>query len=77
MTREEALRIHTIGSSWLTFEEGRKGSIEVGKHADLAVLNGDYLTVPEERIPALESLLTIVGGRVVYAAGPFAQLRRN
>jgi predicted amidohydrolase YtcJ len=41
------------------------------------VLNGDYLTVPEERIPALESLLTIVGGRVVYAAGPFAQLRRN
>jgi predicted amidohydrolase YtcJ len=77
LTREEALRMHTMGSAWLTFEEGRKGSIEVGKYADLAVLNGDYLTLPEEQIRALESLLTVVGGRVVYAAGPFAQLGRN
>jgi hypothetical protein len=77
LTREEALRMHTMGSAWLTFEEGRKGSIEVGKYADLAVLNGDYLTVPEEQIRALESLLTLVGGRVVYAAGPFAQFGRK
>ena len=74
VSREEALRMYTIGSAWLTFDEARKGSIEVGKLADLAVLNADYLTVPEDQIPKIESLLTIVGGRVVYAAGPFAQL---
>jgi predicted amidohydrolase YtcJ len=72
LTREQALRMHTMGSAWLTFEEGRKGSIEAGKHADLVVLNGDYLTVPEGQIRDLESLLTMVGGRVVYAAEPFA-----
>ena len=73
VTRAEALRLYTMGSAWLTSEEGRKGSIEVGKFADLAVLNADYLTVPEEQIRSLESLLTIVGGRIVYAAGPFAR----
>jgi predicted amidohydrolase YtcJ len=72
MTREQALRAFTLGSAWFTGDEKRLGSIEIGKIADLAVLNGDYLTVPEERIPALESLLTLVGGRVVYAAHPFA-----
>jgi predicted amidohydrolase YtcJ len=72
LTREEALRVFTLGSAWFTAEEKRLGSIEIGKFADLAVLNGDYLTVPEERIPALQSLLTMVGGRVVYAASPFA-----
>jgi predicted amidohydrolase YtcJ len=77
LTREEALRMHTMGGAWLTFEEGRKGSIEIGKYADLAVLNEDYLTVPEERIRTLESLLTLVDGRMVYAAGPFAQFGRK
>ncbi len=71
LTRAEALRLYTIGSAWLTFEEGRKGSIEVEKYADLTVLNADYLTVPEEQIRTLQSLLTVVGGRVVYSAGPF------
>ena len=75
LTRVEALRAHTLGSAWLTGDERKKGSIETGKFADLAVLNGDYLSVPEERIPALESLLTMVGGRVVYAAGPFARFQ--
>jgi len=74
LTREQALRIYTMGSAWLTSDEGRKGSIEVGKLADLAVLDGDYLTIPEERIRSLQSVLTMVGGRVVYAARPFAQL---
>lgn len=77
VTREEALRIYTMGGAWLTFDEANKGSIEVGKFADLAVLNGDYLTVPQEQIPSLVSLLTVVGGRIVYAAGPFARARRK
>ena len=71
LTREEALRLYTLGSAWFTFDEGRKGSIEVGKLADLAVLNADYLTVPEDQIRSLESLLTLVGGRIVYFAPPF------
>jgi predicted amidohydrolase YtcJ len=71
LSRAEALRLYTLGAAWSTFEEGRRGSIEVGKHADLAVLNADYLTVPEEQIRSLHSLLTIVGGRIVYAAAPF------
>jgi predicted amidohydrolase YtcJ len=77
LTRAEALRLYTIGSAWLTFEEGRKGSIEVDKYADLTVLNADYLTVPEEQIRSLQSLLTVVGGRIVYATGPFAQAGRS
>jgi predicted amidohydrolase YtcJ len=76
LTRAEALRLHTMGSAWLTFGERRKGSIEAEKLADLVVLSADYLTVPEEQIRSLESLLTIVGGRIVYAAGPFAKLER-
>lgn len=73
VTRAEALRMYTTGSAWLTGDERRKGSIEVDKLADLAVLNADYLTVPEDQIRSLESLLTMVGGRIVYAARPFAQ----
>lgn len=75
--REEALRIYTMGGAWFTFEEDRKGSIEVGKFADLAVLSGDYLTVPEDQIRSLESVLTMVGGRTVYATGGFAQLPKK
>ena len=73
VTRVEALRMYTIGSASLTGDERRKGSIEVDKLADLAVLNGDYLTVPEDQIRSLESLLTMVGGHIVYAARPFAK----
>ena len=77
VTREEALRMYTMGSAWLAFDNQRKGSIEVGKLADLAVLNADYMTVPEDQIRNLESLLTMIGGRAVYAVGPFAQLDRQ
>jgi hypothetical protein len=76
LTREEALRVYTLGSAWVTAEEKMKGSIETGKLADLAVLNADYLTVPVDRIPDLESLLTMVGGRIVYGAGPFAKFAK-
>ena len=63
--------------SILTFAEKRKGSIEAGKLADLAVLSADYLkTVPEDQIRSIESLLPLVGGWVMYAAGPFSGLQR-
>ena len=65
--------MYTMGGAWFTFDDWRKGSIEVGKLADLAVLNADYLTVPEDQIPSLESLLTMMGGRIVYAASPFTR----
>jgi predicted amidohydrolase YtcJ len=68
--REQALRLYTQGSAWFSFDEARRGSIEAGKFADLAVLDRDYLTVPVAEIGNLESLLTMVAGRVVYGAGP-------
>lgn len=74
LTREEALRVYTMGSAWFSFDEGKLGSIEPGKLADLIVLSADYLTVPEDEIKNLESMLTIVGGKPVYAAGEYAAL---
>jgi hypothetical protein len=69
--REEALRLYTQGSSWFSSESGKKGAIAPGQLADLAVLSDDYFSVPEEGIKSIESLLTIVGGKVVYGAGEF------
>jgi hypothetical protein len=66
ITREEALRASTINNAWLTFEEHAKGSIEVGKLADLAVLSDDIMTCPEKRIEQMSVLMTMVGGRVVF-----------
>jgi predicted amidohydrolase YtcJ len=74
LDRSEALRRYTVGSAWFSGEEDKKGSIEVGKLADLAVLSADYFSVPEEDIKAIESVLTIVGGKVVYGAQEFARL---
>jgi predicted amidohydrolase YtcJ len=74
LERMEALRLYTVGSSWFSRDEGKKGSIAPGQLADLAVLSGDYFSIPEEEIKQLESVLTIVDGRVVYAAAPFAKL---
>jgi predicted amidohydrolase YtcJ len=71
LSREEALRLFTAGSAWFSQEETVKGRITSGQYADFAVLDADYLTVPEEQIKDIESLLTVVGGRVVYAAEPF------
>ena len=66
ITREEALRVYTINNARLTFEESLKGSIEPGKLADLVVLSGDYLTVPEAALQSLKALATMVGGKFVY-----------
>ena len=72
--RAAALRFYTLGSSWFSFDEKKRGSLEAGKLADLAVLSQDYMTVPVSDIHNTESLLTMVGGKVVYAAGPFKSL---
>ena len=70
--RDEALRMYTLGSAWMTFDEDQRGSLEVGKLADLAVLSDDYMTVADEDISEIVSLLTIVDGKIVYSATPFA-----
>jgi predicted amidohydrolase YtcJ len=74
--RLAALALYTRGSAWFSFDEDVRGSLEVGKLADLAVLSGDYLTLPTEQVGDLESLLTLLGGDVVYATGEFARLER-
>ncbi len=71
--RADALRFYTIGSAWFSFDESKRGSLEVGKLADLAVLSKDYMTVPVDEVHTIESLLTMVGGRVVYSSGEFAK----
>lgn len=73
-TRAEALRLYTVGSAWFSRDEDERGSLEPGKLADLAVLSKDYMTVPVEQVGSIESLLTMVGGKIVYAAGPYAKL---
>jgi len=65
-TREDALRMYTLGSAWLAHADDRRGSLELGKLADLVVLSKDYLTVPVEQIGEIESVMTWVGGKVVY-----------
>ena len=73
-SRRDALRLYTSGSAWFSFDDDVRGSLEVGKLADLAVLSKDYMTIPVDQMGGLESLLTMVAGRVVYAVGPYARL---
>jgi predicted amidohydrolase YtcJ len=70
-SRADALRLYTLGSAWFTRDEQKRGSLEVGKLADLAVLSKDYMTVPVDEIGGIESVLTLVGGQPVYSAGPY------
>lgn len=74
MSREEALRLYTQGSSWFSTEDGTKGGLFVGQLADFAVLTADYFNIPEEEIKHLQSVLTVVGGEVVYATADFNHL---
>jgi predicted amidohydrolase YtcJ len=74
LDRTEALRLYTVGSSWFSSEEGKKGSISPGQLADLSVLSADYFSIPEDEIKHIESVMTLVGGRVVFAAGEFERL---
>ncbi|MEM0922320.1 MAG: amidohydrolase [Pseudomonadota bacterium] len=72
VSREEALRIWTTGSAWFTGDAGVKGAIQPGQLADFAVLDRDYFAVTDAEIAKLSSDLTVLGGKVVYGAGPFA-----
>jgi predicted amidohydrolase YtcJ len=74
LDRTTALKLWTEGNTWFSSEEGKKGAIKVGQLADLAVLSADYMTVPEAQIKDLVSELTLLGGDVVYGAGPFSKL---
>jgi predicted amidohydrolase YtcJ len=76
-SRMAALRIFSAGSAWFTHDDVRRGSLTTGRLADLVVLNQDYFTVPTDEIGGIRSLLTMVGGRVVYAEGPFASLEEK
>ena len=71
LSREEALELWTTGSSWFSTEDGKKGAIVEGQLADLAVLSADYFAVEDEDIKRIESVLTVVDGKVVYAGGGF------
>lgn len=69
MTRAEALESYTRSAAYAAFEEDLKGSLEVGKLADITILSRDIMTVPEEEIRGTEVRYTIVGGEVVYENG--------
>ncbi len=74
LDRAEALRLYTQGSAWFSREDQRKGALTPGQFADLAVLSADYFSVEDEEIKAIESVLTIMDGDVVFAQGPFSEL---
>ncbi|MGH7133362.1 MAG: amidohydrolase, partial [Phycisphaerales bacterium] len=74
LTREEALRLYTVGSAWFSGEETVKGRIAPGQLADFAILSADYMSVPEEQIKDIQAVLTVLGGQVVYSTRPFDAL---
>jgi predicted amidohydrolase YtcJ len=73
-TRRQALEMYTRNSAYEANDDDKRGTLEPGRFADLAVLSADYLTAPVNEIGKIKSVLTMVGGQVVYAAAPFATL---
>ncbi|GAB5387053.1 MAG: amidohydrolase [Alphaproteobacteria bacterium] len=71
VSRVDALRLWTEGSAWFSGEHDQKGTLEIGKFADLAVLSADYLTVDDREILDINAVMTMVGGKVVYGSGNF------
>lgn len=74
LSRSVALELFTHGSAWFSSEQGKKGMLKVGQLADLAALSADYFSVEEEKIKWIESVLTVVGGKIVHAADEFGPL---
>jgi hypothetical protein len=72
LSRTDALRCATNNGAYLTFDEDKKGSLELGKYADLALLSADPLTVDEAAIADIRSLMTMVGGKIVYETSNWA-----
>lgn len=68
ISRDAALRMLTCDAAWLHFDETKKGTLEPGRLGDLAVLSADYFKCPADQIPAIRSVLTVVGGKVVHRA---------
>lgn len=71
LTREEALRLWTLGSAYKSNEETAKGALKAGMYADMAVLSRDFMTIGDEDIKEVTSIMTIVGGKIVYASDEF------
>ncbi|MFC7400590.1 amidohydrolase [Chelatococcus sp. GCM10030263] len=74
LDRESALRLWTQANTWFSTEEGKKGQIKKGQLADLVVLDRDYMSVPEDEIQDIESVLTLLGGKPVHGTGDYAGL---
>ncbi|MEX0142948.1 amidohydrolase [Massilia sp. LMS1-1-1.1] len=74
LSRDTALELWTAGSAWFSSEQGKKGRIQEGMLADLAVLSADFFSIDEEAIKSIESVLTIVGGKIVYGQAEFTKL---
>jgi len=74
LSRDTALELWTAGSAWFSGEQDKKGRIKAGQLADLVVLTADFFSVPEEDIKAIESVLTVVDGKVVYGDQAFGKL---
>jgi predicted amidohydrolase YtcJ len=67
-----ALQLYTSGSAWCSGEQGVKGKLVKGMYADMAILSDDYFSAAPEKVKHITSLLTVVNGKVVYAAGTYA-----
>src|SRR3954463_11957178 len=74
-SRRQALEMYTSNTAFMANDDDKRGTLEAGKFADLAVLSADYMTAPVKEIGKIKSVLTMVGGKVVYAAPPFAGAR--
>jgi hypothetical protein len=74
LDRRKALELWTSGSAWFSGEQDVKGALATGQYADLAVLSKDYFAVPQEEIRSIQSVLTVVGGKIVYADDAYSDL---
>jgi predicted amidohydrolase YtcJ len=77
VSREDALKMFTIWPAYVAFEENLRGSIEVGKLADLTVLSADIMTIPEMEILKTRCLMTVINGEIVFESAPGAAARET